>query len=354
MIHAPLLFHLQHDMLQHFLLVLVQLQLIRDQRIPFHKLGCRKPAGQAGRNRMVLDKMADGMQRPVHRSAVILGTAEILPQRTFLIPGYMNGMAHQLVHTLVPRCRDRHDRHAQHGFHGVHIHGAAVAPQLIHHVQRHHHGNVHFQQLHGQIQVALDVGGIHDIDNGFGFVFQNKVPGNQLLAGIGRHGIDTGQVGDPRIIVAPYDPILPVHRNTRKIAHMLVCACQLIKQGGLAAVLIADQRKSQNRTLRQGIPAAFGMEAAFLTQSGMLRFYRPSFFGNGRLHVFQPLYADPLRIGQTQRQFIAVDLQLHRIAHGSIFDHGHFRTRNDPHIQKMLTQGTFPAHSLYPGRLSRF
>lgn len=106
----------------------------------------------------------------VDGAAVVVPVAEILLQRRLLILGDMDGVTDQLVHALVLGGGDGDHRHAQHGLHGVDVNGALIAHQLVHHVQRHHHGDAHLQKLHGQVQVPLDVGGVHDIDDGLGLV----------------------------------------------------------------------------------------------------------------------------------------------------------------------------------------
>ena len=83
----------------------------------------------------------------------------------------MKGMVYQLIHALILGGRDGNDRDAQHGLHLVDAHRAAVAAHLVHHVQRQHHGGVQLHELHRQVEVALDVGGIHDVDDA-GWVFR--------------------------------------------------------------------------------------------------------------------------------------------------------------------------------------
>ena len=40
-----------------------------------------------------------------------------------------------------------------------------LARYLVHHVQRQHHGHLQLQQLQGQVEVPLDVGGVHNVDD---------------------------------------------------------------------------------------------------------------------------------------------------------------------------------------------
>ena len=91
-------------------------------------------------------------------------------------------MLDQLVDALILRRGDGDDRDAQHGFHLIDLDRAAVSGHFVHHIQRDHHGDAHLQQLHGQVQIALDIGGVHDVDNGMGLILKDKIPGNQLFA----------------------------------------------------------------------------------------------------------------------------------------------------------------------------
>ena len=214
--------HLLNDMLQHLLLVLVQRQLPEDKGVALNSLGGGKAHRQTGLLGMVLDKMHHRVDTAVNGAAVVVLVAEVLLQRRLLIPGDVNGVAHQLVHALVFGGGDGDHRHAQHGLHGVDVDGALIAHQLIHHVQCHHRGNIHLQKLHGQVQVPLDVGGVYDVDDSLGLILQDKVPGYDLLAAEGRHGVDARQVCDLRIGIAPDDAGLSIHRDAGEVAHMLL------------------------------------------------------------------------------------------------------------------------------------
>ena len=91
-------------MVKQFLLVLVKTQLVGDQRIALDQLACGKSDGKTRLNGMVLNEVDHRMQGPVDGSAMLVGIAEILSQRFFLILAYMVGVTHQLVDTLVLRC----------------------------------------------------------------------------------------------------------------------------------------------------------------------------------------------------------------------------------------------------------
>ena len=334
---------LQHDVVQHLPLVCVQLQPLQDQLVPFDHLGGGKADRQPRARRMVLDQVDDRMQAAVNRAAVVLRVTEILPNRTLLVFRNVHRVANQLVHALVFRRGDGHDGHAQHRLHRVHVHAAAVARHLVHHVERDHRGDPDLQQLHGEVQVAFDVRGVHDVDDRPGLVVQHEVPRHQLLAGIRGHGIDARQVRDQRIRVTADDAVLPVHRHAGEIADVLVGARQLVEQRRLAAVLVANEGKSQPRPLRQRVPAALRVELALFAQA---RVFRLSRILRGRFFPFdRGLHVDPGRVRQAQRQLVAVHAQLHRVAHGGQLFQRHLRARYHAHIQEVLPQGALAAHA---------
>ena len=135
---------------------------------------------------------------------------------------------------------------------------------------------------------------------------------------------------------------------------MLVGSGQLIKQGGLSAVLIAHQCKGQLRSLRQRIAAALRMEFTLLAQSGMIRRFftllRPVLFRRGG----KQRNTDLPCIRQAQRQLVAVNPQLHRIPQRRQLHYGNLGTGQHTHVQKMLPKFPFPAYAVNSCRLTGF
>ena len=136
---------------------------------------------------------------------------------------------------------------------------------------------------------------------------------------------------------------------------MLVGACELVEEGGLAAVLVPRQGKGQLGIVRQGILRGFHMVLAALAQARVLdplplrlgirrrRFWRivPDIFNR-----------DLLGIGHPQGQLIAVDHEFHGIPQGGVFYQQYIRARNDAHVQEVLPQRALAAHSLDGGPFS--
>ena len=81
------------------------------------------------------------------------------------------------------------------------IDGIPTAPYFIHHVEGHHNGTTKLQKLQRQVQVALQVGGIHDVDDHIGLIFHNIVSGDDLLHGIGAEAVDAGQIHNGHVAV---------------------------------------------------------------------------------------------------------------------------------------------------------
>ena len=135
---------------------------------------------------------------------------------------------------------------------------------------------------------------------------------------------------------------------------MLIGAGQLVEEGCFAAVLIADQSKGKQRSLRKRLPVFLMMIFAVLAKTGV----------SGRtdfLYARMLVGAFPDRrhfnftgVCKAQSQLVAMDLQLHGIAHGGKFHHGCFGSGDDAHIQKMLTKSTFSANPCNHGAFADF
>ena len=173
-----------------------------------------------------------------------------------------HGAFDQILNALVLRRGDGNDRNAEFIGHFLHIDGAAVAAHFVHHVERQHHRDLHFKKLQRQIEVALDIRGVDDIDDAIRLLIQDKIAGHDLLGRIGAQGIDTRQIDDAAALCAAHHALLAVDRHAGEIADMLVGPGELIEQRRFAAVLISDQCKDHAPTSgRISICAASSMRS---------------------------------------------------------------------------------------------
>ncbi len=123
-------------MLQSLPLILIKPQPLLDKRISLRHLRRGKARGDPRRLRVILNQMHDPVKAPVNGPAVFICIAEILSSGAFLIFGHMERMVNQLADSLILGCGNRNHRNPQHVL-------QLIYPDLIHHIQGQHHGNVH-------------------------------------------------------------------------------------------------------------------------------------------------------------------------------------------------------------------
>ena len=99
------------------------------------------------------------------------------------------------------------------------------------------------------------------------------------------------------------------------------------------------------------------VELAALTKAGVeclmfLRIVLFCFLLFRALFFLNVLDLNAVRVRKTQRQFIAVDHQFHRIAHRGQLDHSDLRAGKNPHIQEVLSKRAFSANLRNDGAAS--
>ena len=338
-------------MAQYICFVGVQLQGFFNQGVSLHQLGGGKAQRQPGGSGMVLNQMSDRMDAAMHRAPgvcwVTACRAEVDAARQLPIARHMDGMFDQLVNALIFGGRNGNNRNAQHFFQLVYHDGAAVGAHFVHHVQRQHHGGIQLHQLHGQVQVALNVGSIHNVDNAGRVLAQDKIPRDNLLVGVRGQGINARQVRYGGFLVVADYAVLAVHRNAGKVAHMLVGAGQLVEQRGFAAVLIAGQGKGQRCTGGNG-GAGFALVVAGgfvqLANAGVGYHLVALFAGGGAVRCVHAVNFNFLRIGQAQGQLITTQLHFNGVPHGGRFAQRYLGAGGQPHIQQVVAQLALTAY----------
>ena len=354
-VEPALVLHLADDALDRLLLGVAQGELGRDGLVPLDELARRESHRELGSLRPLQDDVSDRLVAAAQAVVVLAGQVDYRLGRPLLVAGHVQGVAGDFLHALAGRRAYGDYRHAEHPFHAVDVNRAAVARELVHHVQRHHHGHAHLEALHGQVQVALDVGGVHDVDDAPRMLVHHEVAAHQLLARVRRERVDAGKVGYQRVVVPADHAVLAVHRHARKVAHVLVGARQLVEQRGLAAVLVAHQREGERGALRQhvGRLAAHGLLAVIGARQHHVgnRFLGRAGEAVGIVVGRRP-DLDLLGVGQAQREVETVDAQFHGIAHRGVLHERHARAGNDPHVQEMLAQGALAPHALHHAALA--
>ena len=255
----------------------------------------------------------------------------------------------RLVDALVFHCRDGHHRQAQLSLHGVDAYRAPVVAHLVHHVQCQHHGHIELHELHGEIQVALDVGGIDDVDDALGVGFQDELARHDFLVGVGRERVDARQVGHRCVGVSLDGAALLVDGHSREVAHVLIGAGELVEQGGFAAILVAGKGKGEHGALGQGVlglavvlPAHLAIARVILDcRSGVIMAVL-----DAGITVGAQLHFNLGCIVLAQGQAVAMQHKLYGIAHGGIFHQCHFHAGYHSHVEEVLAQGALSTHCL--------
>ena len=158
-----------------------------------------------------------------------------------LLLGHLGSQLRSLHAALALQGADLHHLAAQGVAQFLSVDLVSVPADQVHHVDGHHHRQPQLDQLGGEVEVPLDVGAVHDVQNGVGLFLHQVVPGHHFLQRVGRQGVDAGQVLDDHILAALQAALLLFHRDAGPVAHVLVRAGQVIEQRGLAAVRVAGQ-----------------------------------------------------------------------------------------------------------------
>ena len=133
------------------------------------------------------------------------------------------------------------DRNAQLLGELLDVDDVAALPDNIHHVERDNDRQTHFDQLRGQVEVALDVGRIDEVHDGVRLLVYEIVARYDLFQRVRRERVDTRQVSDADFLIGLELALFLLDRNARPVANVLRCTGQIVEHGRLAAVRVAGK-----------------------------------------------------------------------------------------------------------------
>ena len=117
----------------------------------------------------------------------------------------------------------------------------AVLLDDIHHVDGDDDRDAQLGQLRGEVEVALEVGAVDDVQDGIRALRDQIVTGDDFLQRVRRKGIDTGKVHDDDVLMLLKPAFLLLDGDAGPVANELVRARQGVEQRCFAAVRIARE-----------------------------------------------------------------------------------------------------------------
>ena len=194
------------------------------------------------------DLRAEDVDDLRERRLDLVGEANLRRGGNALLPELDRGL-HKLVHAAALERRGGNDRAAELARELVDVDRVAVLLDEVHHVEGDDHRQAQFENLRGQIQVALQVGRVDQVDNDVRVAIEKIVARDDFLRRIRRERIDAGKVGNRDILVLGVLAFLLFNSNARPVANVLVGAGQVVEHGRLAAVRVAGKRNANSHDL---------------------------------------------------------------------------------------------------------
>ena len=108
----------------------------------------------------------------------------------------------KLLDALVLKSRDHHDRTTELLGELVRVDLVAVLLDQVGHVEGDDHGQAGLDNLKRQVQVALEVGGVDNLDDDIGLAAHEVIARALLLGAIGGKRVDAGEVRNRDVLVA--------------------------------------------------------------------------------------------------------------------------------------------------------
>ena len=148
----------------------------------------------------------------------------------------------QCIQTLAVARNNGHHRHTNHTSQLLIIQMCTAALQLIVHIQRNDHLGIKVDKLGCKEEVALKIRCHHSVDHNVGHLIHQVTANIQLLGGICRQSICSGQVGDIDFIaLIMARSALGIDRNTAIVTYVLVLTREGIEKRSLATIGVTHQ-----------------------------------------------------------------------------------------------------------------
>ena len=246
------------------------------------------------------------------------------------------------VDALAAAAHRRADGHAEQVAQLADVDLVALGLELVEHIEGHDGPEVHVDELGREVEVALDIGSVDDIDDDVGHGVDEVLADIKFLRRIGREGVGARQVDEGDFVAVVGEmAFLGIHRHTAVVTDVLMTARGNVEKGGLAAVGVADEGHADD------MAPLLGDMGQGLVQQGLVHPVR----AGSRLESPKVLVGveglrglglgddiDIERLGAPQGDLVAQHLILDRVLQRGAEHATHALPADEPHLYQALAE----------------
>ena len=233
----------------------------------------------------------------------------------------------KLLHAASAGEHRRHHRRAEQLGEPPDVDVVAALFGLVEHIERADHADVHVDELCGEVEVALQVGRIDDVDDDVRCLVYELFAHIEFLRAVGREAVRAGEVDEVELVAVVCGVAhLRIDRHARVVAHPLVCPGGEVEERCLAAVRVAHECHADGTALAVGGIRQLGRGQLLVAAvSGVGR--QGGVAGRTDLCFLQPAglllreHFDLVGLAVAQADFIAHDFVFHGVAQGGVEQH---------------------------------
>ena len=250
---------------------------------------------------------------------------------------HLNDHAEQVfdAHAALERCR--HHRHTEKGAECRQVYLIATTLKLVVHIQCTDHAQVHVHKLCRQIEIALQVRDIDDVDDHIGQFLRQMAAHIQFLGTVARQRVGAWQVGEVELIAEERGMSLRrIDGDAGVVADVAVGSRGEVEQRGLATVGVTDKGDVDATATTQGGTAQLTIRQRFdylLQAAFQLLLFQ-------LLGLFFRHHFNHRCLVVTQRHLVAHQFVLHRVLQRCVEQHLHGLAANKTHLNDAFAETT--------------
>ena len=264
---------------------------------------------------------------------------------------HLDDSAEEFLHAGAVLERRGHHRHTEERAQRLQVDMIAAALELVEHVQGSHQRDVHVDQLRGEVKVALEVGGVDDVDDHVGHFLREMLPDIEFLGRIARQRVGAGQVDKVEVVAEERGAGFGgIDGHARIVAHAGMGTAGIVEERRLAAVGVAHQCHIDDTALAQGPVLQVVVLMLRTRKHQSLAARRVLLLATAELFFRDNFYH--LGLLPAQRDFVAHDFIFHGVLQRSIQQHFHLLSLHETHFDDALAESAVARHLYDDGLLA--